>query len=304
MKLDNNKSSFNQKLDIIDAINSLQLKNVSIEEIMELLRWLSGGHRTTAMIGGTIVFYRGIKYDLKPKLYQDLIYPPIEFTKVSRANIQGEQMFYASTKKKAVFYELGAQQAENFVIGTWISSPRLLLNNVGYTSENLRELGAKDLTPLFNNSGIKNDEQDLISNFLARTFSQQITDENYYKLTNAIARNSICQIGKGSDFFKEFEGLLYPTIKYKANADNVVLKKDAVDSQKITLERAEYIEIVNYVDGKYQYRIKDVCDTLNGDKLIWKCLKNTWSVNDETEDIYFIGDTAFNENGDQIEPDK
>jgi len=130
-------------------------------------------------------------------------------------------------------------------------------------------------------------------------------DENIYKLTIAIAKILMGEVELKEDgLFKEFDGLLYPTIKYNANADNVVLKKHVIDFNKLSIDRVEYIKIVNYTDNKYQYKILDVSDSINGNLIVWKDLSSTWTVNDESDDIYFENNKAFNEFGDEIEPDK
>jgi len=83
-----------------------------------------------------LVLFRGIQYSSKPKFYEELIYPPINKAKTNRANVKGEQVFYASTKKKAVFYELDAKPGDALVLSTWVTALPLLISNVGYTSEN------------------------------------------------------------------------------------------------------------------------------------------------------------------------
>ena len=307
MMADSKEFSTEEKIEIINSIKSLHLQNISIDEIIFLLNKLMGGYAIRLFIRSNLVFYRGIAYSPKPNFYQDLIYPPINKARVNRANDEGEQFFYGATKKKAVFYELVAKPGDTFVISTWVTSENLLLSNVGYTTENLKTLGADDTTPFDNESGLATSkDQNMVADFLARTFSQAILDENIYKLTISIARMFL---GKVNDFhsipiLNEIDGVLYPTIKYNANANNIVLKKKSVDTGKVILDRIEFIEIVDCIDNKYQYKIIDVSEGVKDDIIQWNNLQDSWTINDEVEDIYFVDKKAFNEAGDEIEPDK
>jgi hypothetical protein len=300
-----------QKLQIIEKIMSLPLENTTIEEIMVLIGELLNEHTLITFFTSDLVLYRGIQYSYKPKNYEALIYPPKDKAKLNRASIKGEQVFYASTKKKAVFYELGAKPDDTFVLSTWMIALPLLISNIGYTSENLEELGAQDKTPLYNSEDsihkIKDKtEYDIISNYLSKTFSQPIRDEKIYNLTIAIARRLIGEVvfKTGSDLLKEFDGLMYPTIKYNANADNVVLRKNAIDFNKLSIDRVEYIKIIDCIDNKYRYKILDVSDSIDDNLIVWKDLSSTWTVSDESDDIYFENNKAFTELGDEIQPDK
>lgn len=279
---------------------------------MKLFSQLLDTHLLVTIFSSDLVLYRGIGYSHKPTSYQDLIYPPVDKAKLNRASDKGEQLFYAATKKKAVFYELNAKPNDCLAISTWVPAMPLLISNIGYTSENLKYLGAEDSTPFFDtednkiNAYIKNKvEHEIISDYISKTFSQNTNDENIYKITIAIAQILMGEIvsKKGPGFPNEFDGLLYPTIKYNAKADNIVLKKHVIDFNKLSFERVEFIKIVDYSDNKYQYKILDVAESLTDNIIEWKNLSKTWKVNDESDDLYFVDGKAFNEYGNEIYPE-
>src|ERR1035437_124146 len=299
-------SLFKQKIETIAKIKSLDLTKVEYFEIEEHLKIIFNRHFLKSQITDqSWVLYRVIKFQKKPLRYCDIIYPPIDKAKINRASNSREQMFYCTTNKKAIFYELEVQPGDTLIISTWVSQQPLLLSHIGYTESNLKDLSASDSTPLFNpgKEQYNNEEIQYIDDFLSKTFCQPIKDITTYKLTISIAKYLLSDIN-GNNFinYNGFDGLFYPTIRFNANANNIALKPYVIDQKKLSFDRVEFIEIIEYKDDKYKYKIKDIGESTSEDLLLWKNLQHSWTVDDESDELYFVDDVAYNALGEIIPP--
>ncbi len=254
---------------------------------------------TTFRFNPGLLLFRGIKYSEKPKFLHDIIYPPKDQAKINRASEKGEQMFYASTVKKAVVYELNIKSGDRLIISTWRTNNILLFNNVGYTKANLENLGANKVTP-FNDEG-ENEVNKLIADYLALSFCQNISeeDEHLYKLTIAIARIHLHDVNDN-----RFAGLYYPTVRLNGDEENFAIDKNVVDHGLLDFEGIQFIEIIDRIYNRYKYSILDIAEDITDYNINWKNLSNHWTVYDDSEDLYFIEEGgnifAYNQDGDKI----
>jgi hypothetical protein len=292
---------FHEKLQLIEKLNTIDLANCSVDFLTDFINPIITGYTVNAYrFLPANVLYRGIKYENKPSYYHDLIYPPKNCTKLNRANLEGEQMFYCATKKKAPFYELALAKGDRIVLTTWSLAIPIYCNNVGYTKSNFDILSAKREIPvesLEKALKLSIDENQIIAEFLAQSFCKNPLQENpeYFKLTNAIAKNH---------FSTDFHGLLYPTIQYSANADNIALTKETIDSNYLRIEQIEYIEVTEIENNKYTYKILDISQEVMNGQIKWGNSDKIWIVTDEDEDIYFTDEfgsiEAYDCNGNLI----
>jgi hypothetical protein len=300
------RPSIAEKIRIIETVEKKFL-TLSTDQIIDLINPVFTYYVAhTFILALNLILYRGIKYSQKPLLLKDLSYAPIKYAKINRASEEGEQMFYCTTKKKAVLYELNAMPGDRLVISSWYTIARLNVNSVGYTNSNLKELSSSSADLTWDNvdPNVKfYDEENLyIANYLAKTFSQRINSSNLdvYRLTIPIAKKHFPE--------DQFHGLIYPTIQFNANAENLAIKPVAIDNNFIEFERVEYIEVIELVENKYKYKILDVSDSILNDKIVWKNLKQTLTVTDDNDELYFIEDEgeiiAYNEKGDVIPYDE
>src|ERR1035438_7065145 len=160
-------------------IDNLDYSNVTTDEIRTVLHNAMDRYEMISIVAkpGNI-FHRGILYKTKPENFTELIYPPIEKAKLNRANTEGEQVFYASSSIKAVFYELNVLPTSKLVLSTWLSTIGLLFNTIGFTHESLSLLGCDQIDSRvisIGDFGIKP-----ISNYLGKYFSQHIDINNAY----------------------------------------------------------------------------------------------------------------------------
>ena len=246
--------------------------------------------------------FRGIKFSQKPKFLSDIIYPPKEKAKLNRASEDAEQMFYASTSKKAVLYELDVSPGDKMVISMWRLNNMLVFNNVGYTKANLAALGATREIPTDEDND--NPINNLIADYLALAFCQNISElEKYlYKLTIAIARIHLKEAGK-----YKFAGLYYPTIRLNGEEENFAINKNIIDLGLLDFIGIQFIQIVEKLNNRYKYTILDTAEEITNYSINWNDSVNQWTVYEDSEELYFIEDNgsvlAYNQDGDQIPPD-
>ncbi len=301
--------TWDEKSELIKQIEELDLAKTSIEEIMEMLKTIMKGlYLTTLVFPPGINLFRAIKYNAKPFFWDDLIYPPKEKAGINRASDIGEQRFYCSTVKKVPFYELDIQVGERLVISNWTNEIPLLLNNIGYSNTELEEL-AKNYRINFDINKINqksNEDNIKVRNYLKEKFSKKIEISEYYKLSIAIAKKFYEAEIILSGGNRQWAGLLYHTIRLNETADNIVLKKEIIDLGIIKFQQIEFIEVVAIENDKYVYKILDFGDTVENGKIKWYNLTNTWTVTDESDDLYFaeteFGYALYTIDGEIVEP--
>lgn len=266
----------------ISEIQTLDLAISTIEDIKAKLNLLFTGYTLSSLSFNPGFFiYRGIKYDAKPILFSYLSYPPVHKAKMGRANRVGVPVFYCATEKNVPFFELNAKPGERLVISEWALQTDLLVNNVGYTEPVFVDLNSIRPVPNFHPNDMLNEEvlhqgDILVQNFLAKTFSQKISDDDFYlyNITNAIAEK---HFSEGDTFeYAKFKGLMYPTIRMEANADNLALTQLAIDKDFLKFEKVEYVEVINLNDNIYTYKILDVAFKINAEEIQWKNLNSNW----------------------------
>lgn len=303
----NNRVKMIEKQEAISRLEAMDINIADAQEIHRLLNVIFSNLRVATIVANeNWILYRGIKYDSKPNFFDDIIYPPVSKAKANRASITGESMFYCATQKKAVFYELeDVKQGDKILIGNWVCSAPLLLNHLGFTDEVFQGINADEDNPLNNfKSSEVDSESQFIHNYLSRKFCAKIVNNNMYKLTSAIAKFFLGDIyGNNIVNFSTFDGLFYPTIRLNANAMNIALKPYCITQGKVMFEKAEYIEILGNNQGVYEYKILDIAFRCKDSLIIWENLEHTWTLNDNSRDIYFVDGRAYDETGEIIAHD-
>jgi hypothetical protein len=292
----------NRIKEILEELNALDYRQLEIEDFGKYINELMIGYVVNLYyFNHGLVLFRGVGYKEKPSIFENLIYPPLSNTKINRASDSNEQMFYASTSKRAVFYELNAKRGDRLAIATWKTNNVLFFNNVGYTKLNFEALSSTrqplDSPPDVGNSII-------VGEYLAKFFCQPVLEANnyLYKMTIAIARIHLQNVTNN-----KFSGLFYPTVQMNAEEENFALLKETIDRNLLDFESVEFIEIIDKIENRYKYKIIDVADNLNGNDINWKNLDKNWIVFDDSDELFFTKESgqfvAYDENGDIVEPD-
>lgn len=309
---------------IISKIESLNLKVVTIEEIKDSIGDIMKGCPINAPIFFPgISLYRGIKYETRPDHIGFLTYPKKQFAKQNRASREGESMFYCSTLRDVPFYELNVKVGDRLVLSRWKLMKNLLVNHVGYTKSMFDKLESNRQIPdwAVNDKGNKsieysnnffNENNLRVRDFLTRTFCQEISENDYdlYKLTIAIAEKLyLDKISDERNIIKteRLDGIIYPTIRMLANADNLAISPSFIDDGGIEFMTVEYIEVVSKENMEYKFSVISEANTIakNGN-IEWK-ERVHWSKQVKFEDLTFdLEDgkwVARDDNGNIVEPD-
>jgi hypothetical protein len=223
----------------IRALERIDLEAMSMRDLDLCLSPLFRGYGIDApTFDDAIYVYRGRKCS-KPTMLSEISYPPSHaVTAMGRANDIGESMFYCGTGKAVPLVELGAQPGDLVALSTWKTKGRLVLSHVGFSSKpaSFKEATRKldEIYQFVRSTRERSDLNALVHDYLAHMFSKSVRaeDHHHYKLTTALSRKMLA----GS----LVNGLLYPTIEMSGNADNIVLKKEAVD-RLLQFVSVEYI---------------------------------------------------------------
>lgn len=159
------------------------------------------------------------------------------------------------------------------------------MNHVAFTGQAFQALGSRRASPDFDEkiAGIEHplvrrDLNAMLDSFLSDAFTVKVKEghnDRDYKLSIAI-----------SEILRSppFEGLLYPTIAMRADADNLALDPGYVD-QHVRFVSADYLWVVGHDAQGTQVRLADRC--LSADQsggLNWTGFSDRW---------YFEGFMSF-----------
>lgn len=269
----------------IQEIKELDLSILDIDEIKNKLTLLFTGYAlSTPIIRSGLELYRGIPYNQKPKSFSYLSYPPKELAKANRASREKEPAFYCATLENVPFFELGLKEGDKLVVSKWETTRKLLVNNIGYTDLNFKNLHSSrsniDWGNYETHIQVGKERNIIIQNFLAEMFSQTIpiNKTQLYKLTIAIAEKHYM-----GDMFA---GLLYPTIPMKANADNFAIKPSIIDTGGLIFKDVYYIEITKVYEFKYDINRLDWANSISNDgEIEWKGRLPVWKLKENGEEL-------------------
>jgi len=247
--------------------------------------------------------YRG-RICEKPSNISEIGYPPAEFTQRGRANDIGETLFYATTARSVPFFELDVQPDCFLSLSQWKTEHHLLLNHIGFSSEPDSFLESTrsidEIYQFVKSTRSLGDINSLVYDYLAAKFSHAVTRNNqdYYKLTVAISRK----------MFQDdiFDGLLYPTIQMKGNADNITLKPTYADSS-LKFVSTEYIYVKSTIGMKYDIDVLDSATRLGEDgTLRWSGRGLNWALENKDDQLEMVSEgcalVAYDTAGNRIDP--
>jgi hypothetical protein len=246
-----------QKLERVDR------KNIDHDYIMKVMQDLTLGFTSKIpSVHPNNVFYRAIKRD-KPSFIAGLSYPPSDSVNLyGRGNYKKQSVFYCSLNISSCMAELCPTIGDNFVISRWKSSNPFKLNHIGYTDE-VQEFLQSDrqlhiafdfIKDTRGYSEINSDVYDYLSQLFNEPVSSDDAEVNY-KLSSVLCNHLIAS--------PDFDGLIYPSVRDLGTGDNVLFKKDFVDSH-LRLIDVIFCEVIDIKEGRNILRIYDYgipCDS-------------------------------------------
>jgi hypothetical protein len=104
-----------------------------------------------------------------------------------------------------------------------------------------------------------------------------------------------------------FDGLLYPALAMRGNADNLAIKPPAVD-KKLAFKKADFFQIEDYSDNSYKVTWLDFANSLSCEgKIEWKGRLPQWKLGKKGEMLMLKVENgmwvARNPNGEVVEPE-
>ena len=201
----------------------------------------------------------------------DLSYPPTAVCSMGRLHRAGQPVFYCSTSKSPLLYELDAAVGDEFILSIWKLQKPALVNNIGYTKKVFESFGSSREPQMWGSprlDDLENGLDPLYADYLSALFAEKAagpTDETY-KLSVAIAEIHYGTIEGQSNVFA---GVLYPTVAGKANGDNVALLPWYVDSSLEWLKAIHIRVTAVHTDG---WSIDELDSARGGDatgNLVW-----------------------------------
>jgi hypothetical protein len=250
---------------------------------------------------------------------QDLIYPPTNVAPLGRLNRAGQPVFYCSMHKESGFFELPDLKAgDEIVLTFWKTTEKMFVNNIGYTEFAFKQLGAKRTLPNWGppqapNSteatvtlpempkeardvALSKDQNREIKEAFSEYFTRKVSaDESFlYRLTVAIAE---MHLGTIVNHKTQFAGILYPSIRMWANADNVAVLPWFVDGQ-LEFRKAVHVRIKNRTETAIDIDYLDAAHEFDDTgKLKWLGRVRAWTLHPK-QCARFLGVAGPDEDGD------
>lgn len=293
--------------EIINDIETLDLKTISIEEVKNLLEPLSIGMVLTCIaLKQKSDIYRASKFDtnIKPKNIKRLSYRDKEDVNyLQRCNDKKSTIFYGSFFPLTAVREVKPELNNYVAISRWETKIDLIASNVGFETD-----AHKSKTDWVNDAyspklGLKSKELTInkrINKYFSNLFYEIIDEDNIdrYKLTIAVSRLrgldalstnpvSMKDLSQGS-FKGTFDGLIYPSIVDDGRQDNIAIRPFSVDTKLkfLCVEWCKVISVEELNDHDYSvtYEELDYANSLDKNGNIeWKGRKGIVSTR-------FLGD--------------
>lgn len=292
----------------ISQIEKLSLDSIDEQSISMIISEMIKGYKSQVpAYKEPLTVYRARICD-KPQLISELSYPPNELVKeYGRGNVIGQSIFYCATHSSVPFYELKCEVGDKLALSTWRSKPGLVLNHIGFTEEVKEKLKSNrkldEIYDFVNETNNFNDLNEMVHAYLGYLFSRPIPEGEevlYYKVTSVLA-NIMMQ----ADIIN---GLIYPTVQMRGNADNILLKPEYVDKH-MEFVNVEYIHINEAKDNSFSIDRVDsaTAKTLQNNKITWSGRPLQWELNKSGMAATFEYEkdgtwVAKGENGNIIEP--
>ena len=191
---------------------------------------------------------------------------------MGRVNRAHQSVFYCCNALGAALSELNVSCGDEVVVSEWENAKKMLVNNVGYMYDALRQLGSQRDMPFWQSNStheISSEANVYALNGLADFFVERVPDdENHrYKRTIAIAEKMVPD--------DTFAGLAYPTVANHGNAENWVLRTDWV-AGNMSPKVAYFIFIEQANDSNFEFRFLDYASEFDSG-IGWRGKGPTWA---------------------------
>jgi hypothetical protein len=275
----------------IELFTEDQLLGEDIEALREILRQKLGGYVVAVKhtMKGQKVF-RGVRWLRRPDTTGQISYPPPEMvTTFQRVNRPGQPRFYCSVSPLAAYYELHAKQGDLIVVSEWEFTEKLWMHNVGFHPLALQKIGTqyqnivmrRGITDSIPNETMENNTLRLQ---VSRAFTADVPDGKEYSYKQSIAINESLledvpfQFPDDADapIHKRFAGTVYPAMRMRGDADNLVILPEFVDSS-LTINQVWYVmvEAADETTSSYTLLTIGYANRFPDDNIEWQNMVGT-----------------------------
>ncbi len=246
-------------MELSDLMEAVKKNEVSPDIFLsELWKLSKGVQRKAPKFGpGQVTLYRTRVHrgEILPKKITDLSYPPLEKTRLRRANDASEQVFYASAGFPTTLAESRVRAGEFIIASKWQNTGDLVFQKVGL-EERMSEIEA----------------------IYHEVFTYR--GESMYAYSAKVAAHLM-----GADFIS---GLMYPSIINENKSHNVAIKKDHVDKSLAFVNATLYKVEDIFNDTKYKVVELDFALPSDNEFLDWKGRKKQWVLSSPGSELKMI----------------
>jgi hypothetical protein len=266
-----------------------QLKTMTIDAMKAYLRRRIGGYTVAIKPMRTMnKLYRGVFCGERPSSVDRISYPPPQVVlKPGRANRDHRSMFYGCVGAFPIFFEIHAKQGDLIALSEWAVTEPLWMHNLGYHPDALEKLGApissqnSQRSPLVSPIVNETNYNRRIRRRMSLAFTADIPEGEEYRYKETIAINELLfdrassiAAGGNDDLRSErVAGTVYPTVKLRGLADNVVIWPEFVD-RYLKIKSVQFLQ-VDAADEKtlsYSFLTIGYSQTFVGKTIIWQDL--------------------------------
>lgn len=265
---------------VIEKIGSLDLKTVSVQEIIKVLEPLAIGNALTALfLDKSTDIYRARKFETNkpPKTINDLSYRKAEDVNyLQRCNGEKSTLFYGSFHSQTCIRELRPKVNDYIAISRWEPKEDLLMSNIGFHSNLLNKetdwVNKMHLPELcLPESYI--DLNKKIDEYFSNIFYTQINESEAYKYKLSIAISRLRGLDPldetlliKEEFIKigsykgALDGIIYPSIVDKGFQDNLAIRPFSVNEKLkfLSVEWCIITELKEIDDSETSIALKDL----------------------------------------------
>lgn len=265
-----------------------QLRTRDIDTLKRWLRFRLGGYVVAVKhITAPSMVYRGVACAMRPESVSQISYPPADrVLALQRLNREGQPRFYCTVAPPAVFFELHAQKGDFIALSEWEVTEPLWMHNLGYHPRALQRIGAQQQSVVMRHAvthAIRNEtrQNEKLHHQLSEAFTcdVRVGEEYRYKQSIAIiesmSENVELQFPShgGSEMPKrnKIAGTVYPAMKMRGDADNVMFLPEFVDSSlRIKSVRHVLVEVADAGSSSYTFLTTDFANSFSGNAIEWE----------------------------------
>jgi hypothetical protein len=249
---------------IFQLFSDSQLRDHDVDTLKNFLRPKLGGYCVAIkdIMPGNLL-YRGVPWQTRPGYVHQLKAPPPERAGLQRANRAGCPTFYASLAGPGILFEIRATVGQRIAIGEWELTEPLWMHNLGYHEAALRRLGPVRARPMLE-SVIPNETKQnrQLRHRLSLAFTEDVGPGSEYRYKQTVAINELLfdkaepiAFRPGGPRFDKVAGTVYPAMRLRGMADNIVLSPQFVDSS-LQLRSVRYVEVIQAVEEKSHFSVQ------------------------------------------------